>query len=117
VPSLVPIAEASDPRMDESEALMTQEGEQVRSDLEGLGALSKLNGAAALAVATSRYARFREIKSQVLARSRENTNVRSLSISLNQKRQVMLACHDVLSSLPEAIREEPNEGAKYGGRI
>jgi chemoreceptor-like protein with four helix bundle sensory module len=111
------IAEASDPRMDELEALMTKEDEQVRSDLEGLRAFSKLNGDADLAVAASRYAQFREIKSQILALSRENTNVRSLSISLNQKRQVMLVCHDVLSSLQEAIRKEPNEGETYGGRF
>lgn len=111
------IAEASDPRMDELEALMTKEDEQVRSDLEGLGALPKLNGDADLAVAASRYAQFREIKNQVLALSRENTNVRSLSISLNQKRKVMLVCHDVLSNLQDAIRKEPIEGVTYGGRF
>jgi hypothetical protein len=111
------IAEASDSRMDEFEALMTQEDERVRSDLEGLGALPKLNGDANVAVAASRYAQFREIKKQVLALSRENTNVRSLSISLNQKRKVMLACHDVLSDLQEAIRKEPIAGVTYGGRF
>jgi hypothetical protein len=111
------IAEASDSRMDEFEALMTQEDEQVRSDLEGLGALPKLNGDADVAVAASRYAQFREIKKQVLALSRENTNVRSLSISLNQKRKVMLACHDVLSDLQETIRKEPIAGVTDGGRF
>ncbi len=111
------IAEATDPRMDELEALMTREDEQVRSDLEGLGALPKLDGNADLAVAASSYARFREIKDQVLALSRANTNVRSLSISLNQKRKVMFVCHEVLSNLQDAIRNEPVEGATYGGRF
>ena len=111
------IAEASDPRMDELEALMTREDEQVRSDLEGLSKLPKLDGDADLAVAASRYGQFREIKDEILALSRENTNVRSLSISLNQKRKVMLVCHDVLSNLQEAIRREPIEGATYGGRF
>ena len=68
-------------------------------------------------MAASRYAQFREIKNQILALSRENTNVRSLSISLNQKRKVMLACHDVLSNLEEAIRKEPIEGVTFGGRF
>jgi len=111
------IAEASDPRMDQLEALMAKEDETVRRDLEGLGALPKLNGDADLAVAASRYAQFRDIKNQVLALSRENTNVRSLSISLNQKRKVMLVCHDLLSKLQDAIRKEPIEGATYGGRF
>jgi len=111
------IAEATDPRMDELEALMTREDEQVRSDLEGLGALPKLDGNADLAVAASSYAQFREIKDQALTLSRTNTNVRSLSISLNQKRKVMLVCHEVLGNLQDAIRNEPVEGATYGGRF
>jgi tetratricopeptide (TPR) repeat protein len=108
------IAEASDTRMDEFEALMAQEDEQVRSDLAGLGALPKLSGDADLATATSRYAQFREIKSQILTLSRENTNVRSLSISLNQKRKVMLSCQEALRHLQDAILEEPIEGVTYG---
>ena len=111
------IAEASDARMDELEARMTREDEQVRSDLEGLGALPKLHGDADLAVAASRYAQFRDIKNQVLALSRENTNVRSLSISLNQKRKVMFDCYDVLSNLQDAIRKAPVEGVTHGGRF
>ncbi|HME72848.1 MAG TPA: hypothetical protein VKM54_23710 [Myxococcota bacterium] len=116
VQTLLPphIAEASDTRMDELEALMTQEDEQVRSDLTGLGALPKLSGDADLATAASRYAQFREIKSQILTLSRENTNVRSLSISLNQKRKVMLSCQEALRHLQEAILEEPIEGVTYG---
>jgi hypothetical protein len=111
------IAEASDARMSELEALMGKEDEQVRSDLDGLRALPKLSGDADLAAAASRYAEFRGIESQVIALSRENTNVRSLSISLNQKRKAMLDCHDVLSKLEEAIRKEPIEGVTYGGRF
>jgi hypothetical protein len=110
------IAEASDPRMDELEARMTREDEQVRSDLEGLGALSRLHDDADLATAASRYARFCEIKDQVLALSRENTNVRSLSISLDRKRKVMLACHDLLSDLQDAIRKEPIGDGRFGVR-
>ena len=108
------IAEASDSRMDELEALMTKEDEQVRSDLTGLGAFPKLSGDADLATAVSRYDQFREIKSQILTLSRENTNVRSLSISLNQKRKVMLSCQEALTHLQEAVLEEPIEGVTYG---
>jgi len=108
------IAEASDTRMDEFEALMAQDDEQVRSDLASLGALSTLSADADLATAASRYTQFREIKSQILTLSRENTNVRSLAISLNQKRKVMLSCQEALRHLQEAILEEPIEGLTYG---
>ena len=108
------IAETSDTRMDEFEALMAQDDEQVRSDLASLGALSTLSADADLATAASRYTQFREIKSQILTLSRENTNVRSLAISLNQKRKVMFSCQEALRHLQEAILEEPIEGLTYG---
>jgi len=108
------IAEPSDARMDALEGLMTEEDEKVRSDLAGLHALPRLSGDADLATATSRYAQFREIKSQILALSRENTNVRSLSISLHQKRKLMLSCQEALRRLQEAILDEPIEGITYG---
>ncbi|HBZ70223.1 MAG TPA: hypothetical protein DEP35_11000 [Deltaproteobacteria bacterium] len=108
------IAEASDTRMDELEALITQDDEKVQGDLKDLGALPELSGETDLATATSGYAEFRAIKSQILKLSRENTNVRSLSISLNQKRKVMLSCQEALAHLQEAILEEPIEGVTYG---
>jgi hypothetical protein len=108
------IAEASDARMDEFEAQMTQQDEAVQRDLTGLGGLPKLQGRGDLAAAASRYAEFRELKSQILKLSRENTNVRSLSISLNQKRKVMLSCEELLGRLQTAILEEPIEGVTYG---
>jgi hypothetical protein len=111
------IAESSDARMDELEAQMAQEDEQVRGDLQRLAAIPKLRGDGDLATAAARYAKFVEIRSQILALSRENTNVRSLSISLNEKRQVMLDCHEALSQLEDAIRMEPTAGSAYGERF
>ncbi len=101
------IAEESDQKMDALEARMAKEDEQVRKGLDGLAALSELSGDADLATAVSRYAQFSRIKAQILALSRENTNVRSLTISLNQKRKVMLVCHGTLSALKQAIQEVP----------
>jgi hypothetical protein len=106
------IAEPSDPRMDELEARMKEQDEQVRADLDGLRALPKLAGADDLAEAASRYAQFGELRGQILALSRANTNVRSLSISLNEKRKVMLVCQEALARLQEAIEKQPLEGAR-----
>ena len=108
------IAEASDARMDQFEAQMAQQDGEVQSDLTGLAALPKLQGSSDLATATSRYAEFRGTKSQILKLSRENTNVRSLSISLNQKRKVMLSCQEALAHLQTAVLGEPIEGVTYG---
>jgi hypothetical protein len=55
----------------------------------------------------SRYAKFNEIKAQIIKLSRENTNVRSVALSLNQKRKAMLMCQDALAALEQAIQQEP----------
>jgi hypothetical protein len=104
------IAEESDQKMDEMEAVMTNEGQAVHQNLEDLSALPTLSGNPDLAAATVSFARFAELKTQILKLSRENTNVRSLTISLNQKRKVMLVCQDALAALEQAIQEEPIAG-------
>jgi len=101
------IAEESDQKMDEMEAVMAEEDHAVRQNLEGLAALPNLSGNPDLTTATARYARFTELKTQILKLSRENTNVRSLAISLNQKRKAMLICQDALAALDQAIQAEP----------
>jgi Four helix bundle sensory module for signal transduction len=108
------IAEENDGKMDELEAQMATEDAQVRKSLAGLAAISRFSSDPEVATATARYTEFSEIKKQVLALSRENTNVRSLSISLNQKRKVMLVCQAALGALQQAILAEPVAGATYG---
>ena len=114
--TLIPphIAEESDQKMDELEILMSREDKQIRKNLNELTALPKLNQNANLAMAVSSYARFSKIKTQILVLSRENTNIKSLSISLNQKRKVMLLCQDTLNELQQAILDEPIAGVTYG---
>jgi hypothetical protein len=108
------IAEESDAKMDAIEARMTKDDQEVRKDLDGLVALPMLNGDADLAAATSAYARFSEIRARIIPLSRENTNVRSLALSLDQKRKVMFLCQDALASLRQAISEQPIPGVNYG---
>ena len=108
------IAEESDQKMDELEALMSREDKQIRKNLDELTALPKLKRNADLAAAESGYDRLSKIKTRILALSRENTNVRSLSLSLNQKRKVTLLCQDALNELQQAILEEPIAGVTYG---
>ncbi len=101
------IAEESDRKMDELEARMAREDLETRKDLEGLASLLQPGGSPDVETAVSRYARFSEIKAQIIRLSRENTNVRSVAISLNQKRKVTLMCQDALAALEQAIQQEP----------
>jgi hypothetical protein len=97
------IAEESDQKMDELEARMTREDLAIRKSLAGLAAIRGLAADKDLATAVARYEQFTEIRSQILKLSRENTNVRSLTISLNEKRRAMLLCQDALTGLQQEI--------------
>jgi len=100
------IAEESDQKMDELEVRMTHEDQMIRKNLADLAAIRGLAEAKDLATAIAGYGRYAEIRSQILKLSRENTNVRSLAISLNEKRRAMFLCQDALSALDQAIEQE-----------
>ena len=102
------IAEESDNKMDELEATIGSEDRQVQKDIKELETL--LPSSQDVETARSRYARFLEIKSQILNLSRENTNVKSFLISLDEKRKVTALCQDSLSALETAIKEESIPG-------
>jgi chemoreceptor-like protein with four helix bundle sensory module len=108
------IAEESDAKMDRLEASMVGEEVQVRKDLDGLAALPGLEGDADLATAASSFVRYGEVKARILPLSRENTNVRSLALSLGQKRKAMILCLDALNAMKQAILDEPIAGVSYG---
>ena len=114
--TLIPphIAEESDSKMDELEALMSQDDGQIHKNLDKLSAFPELNQKAHLAAALAGYERFSKIRTRIMALSRENTNIKSLSISLNQKRKVMLLCQEALNKLQQTILEEPIAGITYG---
>jgi hypothetical protein len=105
------IAEESDQKMDEMEARMARQDRAIRKDLADLAAIKGLADDNDLATATARYASFTELRRQILKLSRENTNVRSLAISLNEKRKAMFLCQDALSALAHAIEQEFIAGA------
>jgi hypothetical protein len=100
------ISEESDQRMDELDTRIASEDQKVRLDLEGLAAfLGSRNPD--LEAAMSGYARFAELRTQILILSHQNTNVRSVVISQNQKRMAIQFSQEGLDELEKAIQEEP----------
>ena len=105
------IAAEQDAEMDRLEADVAGQLRQVQAALDGLSALV---GAAAVAPARADLGRYLELERQVVALSRENTNVRSLALSLGQKRAAQAVCQETLAALQQAILEEPIAGVSYG---
>ena len=98
------IAEISDAKMDEIEAAMSGYDQEVSASLNTLGELTGAAGKPALDAARAAYADFRKINSEVVRLSRENSNVRSLALSLGQKRKVTAQCEEILSALHDTVQ-------------
>ena len=108
------IAEESDPKMDRLEASMRDEEKRVDEDLAALVEAPGLRADPDLATARASFARYVSLKTQIVAFSRENTNVRSLSLSMGEERKAMLRCLEPLEGLKQAILDEPIPGVSYG---
>jgi len=100
------IAEASDAKMDALEARMAKDDTEVHADLEALAAFPEVKSRPDLANAVASFTTYASLRTEILALSRENTNVRSLSISLDQKRKVTDQCEAALTALKQAFVDE-----------
>jgi hypothetical protein len=97
------IAEADDAAMTLLEKQMVTSETAARSALETLATLVRPASRPQLAAATAALDRFIGINSQIVALSRRNTNVRSLALSLGEKRMLAAACEDSLRALRAAL--------------
>ena len=114
------IAEADDKKMDQLEATMSAEDKEVRDNLDRLARMDQAKDTTLMDAARTAYANFTAIRKNILALSRENTNVRSLAISLDQKRKVAASCQEPLDALQQdraaiAHQAEDREPARDTG--
>jgi hypothetical protein len=98
------IAEANEGRMEELERRMGENHEAVRNSLASLAQVPGLAGSPKLAEAGAAYADYGRIVAQIVELSRQNTNIRSLALSLGRKRNLQAQCEDALAALDESIR-------------
>jgi putative heme degradation protein len=106
------VAEPDDARMDELEARMAELEQDVQRRFDALQSLPAAAARPELRTAVSAWSRFRDVKAQILALSRQNTNVRSAALSLHEKRDAGLACQAALDALRQAIVAEPFAGSR-----
>jgi hypothetical protein len=97
------IAASSDAEMDALETSIRENDATVRRSLEGLKPLTPPDRQPILREAEAAYAEFAELTGKVLALSRQNTNIKSLELSLNRKRSITAQCDETLTSLQEAV--------------
>jgi hypothetical protein len=106
------IAEADHAVMTRLEKRMATAEAGARSTLEALAPLVNASSKSRLASATAALDRFMSQNAQILELSQHNTNVRSLALSLNQKRKLTGACEDSLRALREALAKRGFTGTR-----
>jgi hypothetical protein len=95
------IAEREDAVMTTIEARMKSAEATARSAIAALGALPVQR--ADIAAATAALDRFLSVHAEILSLSRRNTNVRSLVLTLSEKRRLTPLCEERLAALRAAL--------------
>ena len=93
------IMEKTGARMDELERSMAASDKQVRA------ALAMLQDKGTTAKALAAYENYWKMTAEVLRLSRENTNVRSLTLSLERKTKALAMCDEALQALDAQVQE------------
>ncbi len=106
------IAEADDATMTSLEKRMATSEKAARSALQALAGLIQPASRPQLAAATAALDRLMQINTQIISLSRRNSNVRSLALSLNQKRKVTASCEESLRALRDALSKRGFTGIR-----
>lgn len=106
------IAESDEAAMTRLEKRAADAESVARASLAKLQMLSKGAGLADLARATVALDRFAATNGEIVTLSRRNSNVRSLALSLGEKRTKSAACEDSLRALQEALSKRGFTGTK-----
>ena len=100
------IAENRQEKMDEIETTMQTQNALVNESLDALSFLMNPKSKPLIDAANATYAEFWRINTEVIKLSRQNSNVRSLAMSLGQKRNTTVQCQDTLAALEESIQSK-----------
>jgi len=97
------IAEAVDAAMTSLEQRMAAAEANARQSLKELATLRGAVAASQVSTASAALDRLMAVNAQIVDLSRQNSNVRSLALSLNQKRELVVPCEETLRALRDKL--------------
>jgi hypothetical protein len=106
------IANADEAVMTRMETEMATSEMEARRSLDALRAVTPPASKPHLDAAVAALARFMDLNAQIIALSRRNTNVRSLALSLDQKRTITVSCEERLHALQNALAKRGYSGTR-----
>ena len=104
------IGEADDATMTQLEQRMMTSESAARDALRTMASLLPAESGSKVAAATAALDRFMGINAEIVKLSRRNSNVRSLALSLGQKRMLTAKCDETLRSLQDALEQRDMSG-------
>jgi hypothetical protein len=106
------IADADEAVMTRMEKEMATSESSARRALDQLRALLPPASQGQLRVATAALDKFMDLNTQIITLSRRNTNVRSLALSLDEKRKLTTSCEASLQALQAALAKRGFTGIR-----
>ena len=106
------IAEAEDAAMTRMEVQMTASEAAARKGLEQIKSLLPPDAGPQLTAAVAALDRFKTINTDLIKLSRQNSDVRSLALTLGRKRVLTAQCDDQLRGLQEALTKHTNPATR-----
>lgn len=106
------IAEADDTAMTRMEQQMAGSEAAARKGLEQIKALLPPDASPHLTAALAALDRFKTINADLIKLSRQNSDVRSLALTLGRKRVLTAQCDDQLRGLREALARHENTATR-----
>ena len=106
------IADADEAVMTRMEKQMATSETDARRSLDQLRALLPPSSVGHLRAATAALDKFMDLNLQIITLSRRNTNVRSLALSLDEKRKITTSCEETLHALQAALAKRGFTGIR-----
>jgi hypothetical protein len=98
------IASSDDKEMDGIEKTIQENDAVVRRSLNSLQPLISPDRQATFRQAEAAYNEFAAVTAKIIELSQQNTNLKSLELSLNRKRKMTSQCDEILTSLQDAVQ-------------
>jgi hypothetical protein len=98
------IAEASDEKMNQIETQMKVEENEVFKALDELAGIVGEKNRDTLLLAKEAFSEFKGVTAEVLKLSRQNSNIKSLDLSLTKKRKIAAVCDEILAAFQKAVQ-------------
>jgi len=90
--------------MDQIETQMEAEEDEASKSLDELASIVGEKSRHTLLQAKTAFSEFMEVTAKVIKLSRQNSNIKSLELSLGKTRKVTAQCDEILAAFQEAVQ-------------